>query len=129
MTAAEIVGRLAGARRVGAGWLARCPAHEDQRASLSIGQGERGVVLRCHAGCDITAITKAAGLKVSDLESKLTADALLAEPASDEDKDALRGAIEFLRAALQAGPVDAREVQRDASTAPRGPAQRGSGQR
>lgn len=38
MTAAAVAARLH-ARRARAGWVARCPAHEDRRASLSIGEG------------------------------------------------------------------------------------------
>jgi AAA domain/Toprim domain len=50
------------------GWSARCPAHEDQKASLSVNRGADGrVLLRCFAGCDHTAIAKAVGLNVSDL--------------------------------------------------------------
>jgi predicted transcriptional regulator len=46
---------------------ARCPAHEDKRASLSVSQGAKGILLHCHAGCSLEAITAALGLKVTDL--------------------------------------------------------------
>jgi putative DNA primase/helicase len=50
------------------GWTARCPAHEDRRNSLSVGEGKEGrVLLRCHAGCDIRAIVEALGLQMRDL--------------------------------------------------------------
>jgi len=40
------------ARRSGAGWSARCPAHDDQHASLSLSEGDCGKPLVCcHAGC------------------------------------------------------------------------------
>ena len=40
-------------RKVGSGWMARCPAHDDRTPSLSIRDGADGKVLvRCHAGCD-----------------------------------------------------------------------------
>jgi len=40
-----------GLRQTGSGWSARCPAHEDRQASLSIAEGEDGrVLLKCHAG-------------------------------------------------------------------------------
>lgn len=33
-------------------WTARCPAHEDKRASLSVARGSKvPVLLKCHAGC------------------------------------------------------------------------------
>ena len=42
---------LAG-HRAGAGWMVRCPAHEDRKPNLSISSGRDGKVLvRCHAGC------------------------------------------------------------------------------
>ena len=40
-------------RRSGAGWVCRCPAHEDRRPSLSVTTGASGrLLLKCHAGCD-----------------------------------------------------------------------------
>lgn len=49
---AEFIARALGGRRVGAGWMACCPTHEDRTPSLSIAQGEHGAVLvHCHAGC------------------------------------------------------------------------------
>jgi putative DNA primase/helicase len=60
--------KLPGARRSGSGWSARCPAHDDQRASLSIAEGDDGrALLRCHAGCHVEAVCAAIGLRVSDL--------------------------------------------------------------
>src|SRR4051812_11973390 len=61
---------LPDARRSGRGWSARCPAHEDLHASLSIAEGEDGrVLLACHAGCAVDAITDAIGLRVAELFS------------------------------------------------------------
>jgi len=49
---------------------ARCPAHEDNRASLSVTAGTDGrLLLKCHAGCNVEAITQALGLKLADLFS------------------------------------------------------------
>jgi putative DNA primase/helicase len=49
---AEGIAKAIGARKVGAGWMARCPAH-DREPSLSICQGEDGKALvRSHAGCE-----------------------------------------------------------------------------
>ena len=39
-------------RRVGYGWMACCPAHEDRTPSLSICDGEDKVLVHCHAGCE-----------------------------------------------------------------------------
>lgn len=64
-----IAERLAAAlhgRRSGAGWMARCPAHDDRHPSLSIQGAANGTVLvRCHAGCDqsrVIAALRASGL-------------------------------------------------------------------
>jgi Toprim domain len=68
VTAQEIVGRLERVAKTHDGWTARCPAHEDDRPSLSIGVGEDGrVLLRCFAGCTLEAILAALRLEVSDL--------------------------------------------------------------
>ncbi len=46
---------------------ARCPAHDDRRASLSIRLEDDRVLLHCHAGCDIDAILAALDLRRADL--------------------------------------------------------------
>ncbi|MCC7086329.1 MAG: hypothetical protein IT427_15105 [Pirellulales bacterium] len=50
-------------------WQACCPAHEDNRASLSVaclnGDGKIGV--HCHAGCATADVLGAIGLKMADL--------------------------------------------------------------
>ena len=38
----RLLGKLPDAKQAGKGWSAQCPAHEDGRASLSIGEGENG---------------------------------------------------------------------------------------
>ncbi len=49
-------------------WQARCPAHDDKRASLSVGEGSDGtVLLRCHAGCETREILDRLGLRLADL--------------------------------------------------------------
>lgn len=50
---AEAIAKALGGYRVGATWMARCPAHDDSSPSLAISRGRHGMVLvRCHAGCD-----------------------------------------------------------------------------
>lgn len=52
----------------GNGWTARCPAHDDQRNSLSIGKGDDDRwLLKCHAGCSFNAILEALELDPRDL--------------------------------------------------------------
>jgi hypothetical protein len=47
---------------------ARCPAHDDAHASLSVSVGASGgVVAHCHAGCDIRTVVAALGLTMADL--------------------------------------------------------------
>ena len=67
MTTPELAARL-DAKATGDGWEARCPAHEDHRASLSINSGENGrVLLHCHRGCATDAVLSALNLKPGDL--------------------------------------------------------------
>ena len=65
---ARLLGKLDGIRRNGTGWMARCPAHEDRTASLSVTAGDDGrALLYCHAGCAVEAVTGAAGIATADL--------------------------------------------------------------
>ncbi len=59
---------LDGVTRSGDGWSARCPAHDDHNASLTINAGMGGrVLLRCHAGCEAGDVVKEIGLTMADL--------------------------------------------------------------
>ena len=50
---ADEIATFLGGRRAGTGWVARCPAHDDETPSLSIGDaGDQIVLVHCHAGCD-----------------------------------------------------------------------------
>ena len=49
---AETIASALGGRKVGQGWVARCPAHDDREPSLSIRDDDGKVLVRCHAGCD-----------------------------------------------------------------------------
>jgi len=63
-----ILPKLEMVKKVGAGFAARCPAHEDRAPSLSLGYGtKQPVVMNCHAGCDSDDILKAIGLEWKDL--------------------------------------------------------------
>jgi hypothetical protein len=63
----DILALLNGVRVSGAGWTAKCPAHEDEQNSLSVSYGNDKWLLKCHAGCDWEAIVAALGLSASDL--------------------------------------------------------------
>lgn len=63
-----LMDRLPYVARSGRGWMARCPAHEDGRASLAINVGADGrALVFCHAGCSTVEVCAALGLKLADL--------------------------------------------------------------
>lgn len=70
MTEAERITRALGGKWYSRFGSARCPAHGDKHPSLSLSNGTDGrLLLRCHAGCDFTAILDALrglGLVASD---------------------------------------------------------------
>ena len=69
MTPVEsLLAKLPGVRKAGKDWSVRCPAHHDRRASLSVSEGDDGVALvKCHAGCDTSAILAVIGMTLADL--------------------------------------------------------------
>lgn len=63
---AEVIANALGGRKIGSGWSARCPIHDDRTPSLSLRDTSDGKVLvRCHAGCNQDQVI--AYLKASDL--------------------------------------------------------------
>ncbi len=63
-----VLSRLDHVREVSGGFSARCPAHEDHNASLSISIGDdERILVHCHANCEIGDVLKAAGLATKDL--------------------------------------------------------------
>jgi putative DNA primase/helicase len=70
MATAEIIATALGGRKVGSGWTARCPVHDDRTPSLSIRDASDGKVLvRCHAGCgqeQVISILRSRGLWTSN---------------------------------------------------------------
>lgn len=68
MTMTEFLPLLHGVSGSGKQYSAKCPAHDDRKASLSISEGEDGrILLNCHAGCSAEEICGALGLKTADL--------------------------------------------------------------
>jgi DNA primase len=65
----KVLHGLGGVKRTGPGkWIARCPAHDDRRPSLSIREAEdHKVLLKCWSGCGAAEIVNALGLSLSDL--------------------------------------------------------------
>ena len=67
MTFDEVLSKFRIERRSQDGAQCICPAHRDEKASLTISKGEKRTLLYCHAGCDTEKILGAVGLKMSDL--------------------------------------------------------------
>ncbi|MGD9632736.1 MAG: phage/plasmid primase, P4 family [Pirellulales bacterium] len=65
----QLLGALKSVREAGSGkWEAHCPAHDDNRSSLSICRATDNVTLiHCHAGCDTDKVLAAVGMKIGDL--------------------------------------------------------------
>jgi 5S rRNA maturation endonuclease (ribonuclease M5) len=65
---ALVLGKLEGVRKSGGKWIARCPAHEDCKASLEVRQGtKQPVVLRCYAACETADVLAKIGLTLADV--------------------------------------------------------------
>jgi hypothetical protein len=58
MTARELTTYLQDARPTGDGFTGRCPAHDDQRTSLSFQDEECGVLVKWHDGCSLDGVWK-----------------------------------------------------------------------
>jgi hypothetical protein len=67
LTIDDFRARLKRARRSPNGWEACCPAHHDRTPSLSVAQGDRGIVFRCHSGCAPDDVLAAIGVEWSQL--------------------------------------------------------------
>ena len=64
---ALVLSKLEKVKRVSGGYMARCPSHDDRRASLSIRRGADGrVLLHCHAGCSFEQNIAALDIDVAD---------------------------------------------------------------
>lgn len=69
MSAETLLSRLDGVKRNGVGrWMAKCPAHEDRSASLSVRETEDGrVLLHDFGGCSTDAVLSSLGLEMAAL--------------------------------------------------------------
>jgi len=80
----DFLSRLDGVRRLPSGISARCPAHHDQVASLTVNPGNNGgVAVYCHANCDTRDVVAAMGLTMADLMGRPAITATY--PYCDED--------------------------------------------
>jgi hypothetical protein len=68
MTIKEFLDRLSGGKKSGSGWQARCPAHDDETASLSVSESPDGkILLHCKAGCTTESVVAKMNLAMKDL--------------------------------------------------------------
>ena len=66
----QIFPNLSGLRKGGDGYVAKCPAHDDRKASLSIAEVPGRILLKCHAGCETETIVRQLGITWKDLFDK-----------------------------------------------------------
>jgi len=73
----QLLPLLDGVKRTGKDrWMARCPAHEDKRASLAITELSDGrILLHCFALCDAQSVLSAVGLEFDALFPERAIDA------------------------------------------------------
>lgn len=67
MELTDFLDLLNGVRKQGSGYQALCPVHDDNQASLHVTSNDRGLGVKCHAGCDTESIVTHLGLDLSDL--------------------------------------------------------------
>jgi len=67
MTIDELLSRLEGVRQRGARYVAKCPAHADRTPSLSISEGDRGILIKCWTGCRVEEICGSLGITPREL--------------------------------------------------------------
>ena len=77
-----ILSRLDKVRKTGKGYSARCPAHEDKTASLSLTEKDGKVLMYCFAGCPTASVLGAIGLELADLFDRSEA-----KPMRSYDRD------------------------------------------
>lgn len=85
-------------KRSGSGYSARCPAHDDKNASLSVKQGDNGgIVLHCHAGCTPEQVVGALGLSMKDLfpDGDRPRQEYRPRPTSREDKGRIAAQYDY----------------------------------
>lgn len=64
----EIVNKFQGAKLIGDNsYQVKCPAHKDEKASLTITEEDNKILMYCHAGCSTQDILSSVGLTEKDL--------------------------------------------------------------
>lgn len=114
---AASIARALGGRRCGAGWKARCPAHDDRAPSLAIHEGRDGrVLVHCFAGCPQQSVIDAlrrrglwpdrSGGGVPDPLARLRARRVAADAARREEAKRIAAARRIWHAAQPIRPGD-----------------------
>lgn len=68
MVLREVLGRIECVKRLNEySFQARCPCHNDKKASLTISEKGDKILIHCHAGCDTRKIVAAMGITMADL--------------------------------------------------------------
>ncbi len=66
MNAHELAELIQKSKKSGAGYVGLCPAHDDNKTSLSWRDSGGKIVVTCHTGCAFTEIAIALNLKIAD---------------------------------------------------------------
>jgi hypothetical protein len=106
----DLLARLRNVKRSGEGYVALCPAHDDHHHSLSIGEGDRGIVLNCHAGCKPEDVARSIDMELRDLfYEERPAHRVVAEYEYRDEDNVLRYVVE------RRDPKDFRQRRPDGS--------------
>jgi putative DNA primase/helicase len=105
---AEFIAKALNGNRAGAGWMARCPAHDDRTPSLSLRDSSSGVVLVCcHAGCEqerVIEVLRSRGLWTNRRPRRLARRVTAPDQRKSDQDEAKRieAALEIWRSATPA---------------------------
>jgi putative DNA primase/helicase len=87
MTVHDLLNKMKGVKRSGSGWTAQCPAHSDDRSSLSISQGDDGrILLYCFAKCSTENVCTALGIELKDLMPENTSQSRIVQTYDYRDE-------------------------------------------
>lgn len=88
---AVVLGKLDAVQATGQGWKALCPAHDDNRPSLNVTEGDDGrCLIHCFAGCEADEILRALDLEMADLFPGNPAKRVASQLVSFAEQEGLR---------------------------------------
>jgi putative DNA primase/helicase len=116
VNASEVAAALGGACRSSGWWRCRCPVHGSRGSTLALRDGERGLIVHCHAGCsraDILAELRRRGLLHGDAGAKAPPDPAEIERRRNAEARDRRRRIVFARNIIESAlPATATVVER-----------------